>query len=69
MSPYLPRGGAPAKSLDSLPVMGDLQAAGKLACHGASCKIRVLDSTAQRVWFVQVADAPVVMSSLLDAWK
>jgi len=69
MSPYLPRYGAPAKSWDSLPVLADLQAAGKLKCPGVSCKFHVLGTTDKRVWFMQQADAPVVMSAPFDMWK
>jgi hypothetical protein len=69
MSPYLPRFGTPAKSWDSLPVMADLQASGKLACRGMACKFHVLGASDKRVWFIQQADAPMVMSSLLDVWQ
>jgi hypothetical protein len=69
MSPYLPRLEAPARSWDSLPVMSDLRASGKLVCRGVMCKFHVLGSTDRRVWFMQKADAPVVMSSPLDTWK
>jgi hypothetical protein len=69
LSPYLPRFGTTQKRWDTLPVMADLQAVGKLTCRGVSCKFTVLGATDRRVWFTQQADAPVVMSVPLDTWK
>jgi hypothetical protein len=56
-------------SWNSLPTLGDLQTAGKISCKGASCKYQSLKVTDTRMWFVQMADAPVVMSVPLELWR
>jgi hypothetical protein len=57
------------RSWTSLPTLADLQASGAVACKGASCKFRSLNLTQSRLWIVQSADAPVVMSVPRELWR
>jgi hypothetical protein len=57
------------QSWSSLPTLADLKAAGKIDCKGASCKFASLKATETRLSFVQMADAPVVMSVPIELWR
>lgn len=57
------------QSWDSLPTLGELRDAGKLACKGASCRFTCLNLTDTRLSYVQKADAPVVMSVPIELWR